>query len=862
MSRELKSERRNFPKLLEKPWLKLAERWTLVQELDDTLTRAHTREIKGVAVVDDYLFTGSWDSYGKLWHVEEAKLLKVMQGHRQDIIGVCGVKSRLGSTRFFSAADRVRCWDPLTGACVATFGSGTYYCVLATRSHVFCCHSSGAIEKYAFGEDLEAQAQMVQGQVVQEYTNATPVQKLQSHTGGCMGLDINEEENILVSASLDQMAKVWNLATGECVHTLRGHTNQLRDVVIWVEQPHAFLLKRTTGGVAGEGEEDSSGEGAGVGGQKRIHVFSAARDNTIQHWDAATGTHVRTLKGHTDAVRALVIVNSTIFSSSSDHTVRQWDANTGKELLKFSGHNGDVYGMCEAHGSLFTCAADRVAKRWDLGAGRDIVLVPSQEYRSAEAIELVWPVLSLLVIGVQVLSFALSERYPWPDIMLPVRIPAAFLVLSLDLFQIPPNALGAWFWLKWSVCLCLAIAFAALFVSDKPTEYSYLSDQGRVLLGSIGKEGSIDGEEQEFSLELLQRLGIDITKIDVAAVKAQFEENQRRLRADAEALAAAREQWLKDNPKELVVHVDANEHRVADARLAALRVSLGLLTDQIDSKKYKEWLEKRLVRIDRLKSASLVFMMVMSLIGLIPLITINATTFACAYDDAGTLVWTVDRGETECYAGWHLAGSIVSGLEMVVCLPMMILLVMSGGEYRNLPSARAGATTLEKLWAKFTGGLGSNAATIDIGIITRQPSTARTDELLTAMVRVCLVLTSLFAQSTALGMFHWAVAAANLTLLTAYLATLFFVQPFKAPQMNAFVFVSRLHLVWTALVGFAVVIIDDKTVWATGAVWYVGTLLWWIVGFRMGRFFMGRCKCGYEVSGALSSTKIWPLLGR
>lgn len=112
-SREAKCERRGMPKWAEPRWIKLAAKYRFVASLDDSLTRAHTECIKGVVVVDDWLFTGSWDAYGKLWHVETGALLQVMKGHRQDIIGVCGTKTRLGSTRFFTSADSVRCWDPL-----------------------------------------------------------------------------------------------------------------------------------------------------------------------------------------------------------------------------------------------------------------------------------------------------------------------------------------------------------------------------------------------------------------------------------------------------------------------------------------------------------------------------------------------------------------------------------------------------------------------------------------------------------------------------------------------------------------------------------------------------------------------------
>lgn len=47
-----------------------------------------------------------------------------------------------------------------------------------------------------------------------------------------------------------------------------------------------------------------------------------------QVWDLATLTLVRTLTGHTDAVRALAVAGDRLFSGSYDSTVRVWDISS------------------------------------------------------------------------------------------------------------------------------------------------------------------------------------------------------------------------------------------------------------------------------------------------------------------------------------------------------------------------------------------------------------------------------------------------------------------------------------------------------------------------------------------------------
>jgi WD40 repeat protein len=55
-----------------------------------------------------------------------------------------------------------------------------------------------------------------------------------------------------------------------------------------------------------------------------------------QVWSTSSLQRVKTLQGHTDAVRALAVSNGKLFSGSYDGTVRVWDVSTlqvGRRLL-------------------------------------------------------------------------------------------------------------------------------------------------------------------------------------------------------------------------------------------------------------------------------------------------------------------------------------------------------------------------------------------------------------------------------------------------------------------------------------------------------------------------------------------------
>lgn len=54
-------------------------------------------------------------------------------------------------------------------------------------------------------------------------------------------------KDILASASYDMTVKIWNLATGEEVIELTGHTSQVS--VVWGKIVYAFIYTRTKPGL-------------------------------------------------------------------------------------------------------------------------------------------------------------------------------------------------------------------------------------------------------------------------------------------------------------------------------------------------------------------------------------------------------------------------------------------------------------------------------------------------------------------------------------------------------------------------------------------------------------------------------------
>ncbi len=101
------------------------------------------------------------------------------------------------------------------------------------------------------------------------------------------------------SASEDKAVKMWDLATGQEVLTLKGHTSAVWSVAFSPD------------------------------GQR---LASASQDKTVKVWDAAMGQEALTLRGHTDVVRSVAFSPDglRLASASKDQTVKVWDTTSGQ----------------------------------------------------------------------------------------------------------------------------------------------------------------------------------------------------------------------------------------------------------------------------------------------------------------------------------------------------------------------------------------------------------------------------------------------------------------------------------------------------------------------------------------------------
>lgn len=154
----------------------------------------------------------------------------------------------------------------------------------------------------------------------------------------------------LWTGSWDKTIKQWDLATGECLSTLEGHTDFIKSLIL-------------------------------VGDS----LYSGSSDCFLRKWDINTLICTATEKKHKRAIESLAVSEDGkyIFSGSSDGTAMKWDVETFKVVLTFEGHDTSIYCVRVWEDDLWTASADKTARRWNITTGvSDMKLVHPDRVKS------------------------------------------------------------------------------------------------------------------------------------------------------------------------------------------------------------------------------------------------------------------------------------------------------------------------------------------------------------------------------------------------------------------------------------------------------------------------------------------------
>ncbi|KAK7466919.1 hypothetical protein VKT23_003983 [Stygiomarasmius scandens] len=341
----------SFPILITGSYDRTIRVWNLETGLELHCLKGHSRAIRALQFDEVKLITGSMDSTVKVWDWRRGQCIRTLTGHTEGVVclnfdsnvlasGSVDATIRVWNLRTGGAftlrghsdwVNAVQLWDFNTSSvssssmptsspnvfdvpgCAApqidpgkmlfsASDDGTIKlwdltlrtCVRQFTGHVGQVQSMKLLLADECDEAVPGQTgEPVTPMGPRDQAETTPSQtniKTTSSSPFPSSSNTPKSKNpVLVSGSLDNTIKVWDIETGKTIRTFFGHIEG-----VW--------------GVAGD----------------KMRLVSGSHDRTIKVWNRDEGKCVSTLVGHTAAVSCVALGEDKIISGSDDCTVKVW----------------------------------------------------------------------------------------------------------------------------------------------------------------------------------------------------------------------------------------------------------------------------------------------------------------------------------------------------------------------------------------------------------------------------------------------------------------------------------------------------------------------------------------------------------
>ena len=189
---------------------------------------------------------------------------------------------------------------------------------------------------------------------------------------------------MLVSASDDTTAIIWNVETGDTIRTLKKHTADVNDVKFSPDGQQILTGSKDRTAILWSVEGDSLATFRGHQGTiysvdfaKSNYIATASRDSSVIIWNILTSRKLTTLK-HLDYVYGIDFSpkeGNQIATCGRDEVIRIWNINRPTIPIKeFVGHSGNIVNVVYSPSgdSLASSSWDNTVKLWDVETGRNI----------------------------------------------------------------------------------------------------------------------------------------------------------------------------------------------------------------------------------------------------------------------------------------------------------------------------------------------------------------------------------------------------------------------------------------------------------------------------------------------------------
>ncbi|MBZ4218648.1 MAG: protein kinase, partial [Chlorobium sp.] len=263
-----------------------------------------------------YAISGSYDHTLKLWDMSTGQCLRTFVGHSDSVNSVS--LSADGKYAISAVGSMLELWEVATGQSIRSFdglngwvpdtiGDGGEFVSPRIAVYSVCLSADGRYALSGGTDDMLKLWEVSTGQCLRTF---------EGHSNGVRSVSFSADGSYALSGGGDNMLKLWEVSTGQCLDTMEEHNGSVNSVSF-------------------------SADGK--------YVLSGSDDKTLKLWDVSTGWCFRTFKGHSERVTSVCLSadGKYAISGSLDKTVKLWNLSTGQCLYTFvGGHSGWVHSVC------------------------------------------------------------------------------------------------------------------------------------------------------------------------------------------------------------------------------------------------------------------------------------------------------------------------------------------------------------------------------------------------------------------------------------------------------------------------------------------------------------------------------------